>query len=1574
MKNFVHTGKQLVLIRPILLPAFALAFWFAAWPANTFFWQSSAKKSSPKSIIQQPNDAVQFVIPGNFTAPFEYLNDIPASGVDLDGNGSIDLIRACSCRNQPVISNGSNPNSGYFDDQIVVATGISGQQWRVADSDKMFLRSSLIAVPQGTLIPEIGTTGVYILKTAMRDANQAYAIVTSTAYPGEEFGPVINACYYPDPLIENLNTFYCDNEPSVSLYGSATSDFDGNIFPLTAAGESWSITRMENGQVFNTQTFSPATLGEGTYKVRFTFDIATPAHGAFNQTGCSATVEQQVIVRGTNSLSCNGTINVTLNPNTCVIPVVPTMLLSGNPITTDYYTVEVYTQAGQLIGDTITADYAGQTLLGVIIDDCTGLFCLTDIVVRDFTQPTLNVPPNLTISCTASSEPENTGFATAIDCTPVELTYQDQWSETACGNPKVRIFRTWRAVDAVGNVRTKIQTISIARGTQAELRFPEDVTFSCEDYQADPSIIDAAADKAGIPNLVDNSLCGLAYSYLDQHFDLCGNPDVSFTIRREWFVIDACGNTVFNTDGLGNDKFQFITVRDQTPPSVTAPPVVISALVSPMVNGLGYCTGSGFIPPPDVTDGCNAFTIKIYTPIGEAEYFNGTNGNAGGTIPFPGLALGVHEIIYEVTDACSNMTTTTGMLEVIDDQPPMMICDNAITFTLPSNGTARLRPNNIDEGSRDDCCVGAAKIKLVDEPDELFRDSIDFYCTNATVEVVLRVWDCAGNFNECSSLVTVEDRVPPYVVQGVPNRTVSCQSSNLAQFLNETFDAPQFADNCNFNVQFLVTENLNSCNVGTITRRWTATDNPNNVPTIVTQVITVNQVTDYDLVIPQDVALGCGEADFPNVGLSASGCDSITISVAETIEDVPGVTECYRIVRTHTITNWCEYDGTSAAFELPRGTFTPAGESYTLRSDGDFLFWQTLAGPEINIGPSTGRYTYRQIIRITDANAPEISSQTEPQIVCLPETGACTGAVTYNFTITDNCPEGVTVFHSLMLNNQTAQADVFGSLTSLGESAYRISGQYPRGQHTFIVSASDNCGNVTQVSLPFEVRDCTAPTLSCSGGTFQLNANNELTLAPADVISNTFDNCSEVTLSFAPNSSVTSLSYGCDSVGLRQVNVWATDSAGNQSTCNVEVMIADAENPCSSFWNVSGRLRTENDLGIGQADVKIDGPFSFIQTTGSDGFYSFEDIPEGMGYKVEPEKDTFHINGISTLDLILISRHVLSISFLTSPYKIIAADANRSGNVSTVDLIMIRRLILQLDTAFTLNSSWRFVPESYTFPNPANPFAQNFPESVIIEELNRDTVINFIGMKIGDVNGSNDPAALQQIEPRSDRSLILGAPDARLEAGKIYTLPIATTQTDALGFQGELSFDPEVLEFVELKPDGSMRAANFGFAKAEAGLIGMSWDQFGADIAPSAELVFRAKAPTTWQSAIRVKPEGLRPESYFITDGGNIAVGGLVLEFDPLPDAGAFELLGCYPNPLQSFGDIRFRTSAEAQVQLAVYDMTGRLVLERSGNFSQGLHSFRIEQKDLPGQGLYFYEISNGEVRMADKLIMNGRN
>ena len=127
--------------------------------------------------------------------------------------------------------------------------------------------------------------------------------------------------------------------------------------------------------------------------------------------------------------------------------------------------------------------------------------------------------------------------------------------------------------------------------------------------------------------------------------------------------------------------------------------------------------------------------------------------------------------------------------------------------------------------------------------------------------------------------------------------------------------------------------------------------------------------------------------------------------------------------------------------------------------------------------------------------------------------------------------------------------------------------------------------------------------------------------------------------------------------------------------------------------------------------------------------YYVQGIPsEQSGYRVKPQKVDGIMNGISTLDIIGIQKHLLGLQKFTSAYKVIAADINNSNSISALDIIALRKMILNTDSEMPNgNSSWRFVDAKYEFEDIYNPWG--FPEEIAVELGEENLENDFIGIK-----------------------------------------------------------------------------------------------------------------------------------------------------------------------------------------------------------------------------------------------------
>jgi len=215
------------------------------------------------------------------------------------------------------------------------------------------------------------------------------------------------------------------------------------------------------------------------------------------------------------------------------------------------------------------------------------------------------------------------------------------------------------------------------------------------------------------------------------------------------------------------------------------------------------------------------------------------------------------------------------------------------------------------------------------------------------------------------------------------------------------------------------------------------------------------------------------------------------------------------------------------------------------------------------------------------------------------------------------------------------------------------------------------------------------------------------------------------------------IDLACPESSTLHVEMQMSDCFGHYNVCTAIVNIQTPANACPTFSSLSGLVTTATMEPIPGVKCVLTGGLQSEILSSTDGSFEFTDLPGNQSYFLHAEKDGSHVNGVSIFDLVLISRHILGVEPLDSPYKIIAADVNRSGTVTTLDLVLIRRVILGADQGFSQTGAWRFIPADYVFPIPEDPFANGgFPETFNFAELKRDTLVHFIGIKSGDVNGT----------------------------------------------------------------------------------------------------------------------------------------------------------------------------------------------------------------------------------------------
>jgi len=335
----------------------------------------------------------------------------------------------------------------------------------------------------------------------------------------------------------------------------------------------------------------------------------------------------------------------------------------------------------------------------------------------------------------------------------------------------------------------------------------------------------------------------------------------------------------------------------------------------------------------------------------------------------------------------------------------------------------------------------------------------------------------------------------------------------------------------------------------------------------------------------------------------------------------------------------------------------------------------------------------------------------------------------------------------------------------------------------------------------------------------------------------------------------------------------------------------------------------------------------------------------------------------------LISKHILNVDPLDSPYQRLAADVNNSETITTLDMIQVRKLILNITSAFTNNTSWRFIPANYVFPNELNPWQETFPELININNLTEVLVnADFIGVKTGDVNGNAQANALAGDDRTLNGTFNLQAEDIDMKVGNTYT--VAFTGEDLAhvqGFQGTLQFSGMELINIEY---GAATSENFGLRYANQGILTTSWNQSGNKAGEDEvlfSLVLRASEDARLSELLQVNSRYTTAEAYregTLTDFG--------ISFSATAHGqGEFVLYQNVPNPFTEGTMIGFDLPAAATATITIRDAKGALIRVIEGDYSAGYQTVQVTKQMINSTtGVLTYTVEAGDYRATKQMIV----
>ncbi|MBK7359882.1 MAG: hypothetical protein IPI45_02615 [Saprospiraceae bacterium] len=557
------------------------------------------------------------------------------------------------------------------------------------------------------------------------------------------------------------------------------------------------------------------------------------------------------------------------------------------------------------------------------------------------------------------------------------------------------------------------------------------------------------------------------------------------------------------------------------------------------------------------------------------------------------------------------------------------------------------------------------------------------------------------------SLTTVSQTFADFSLVCPPDVTVSCREDYLhdlnvyGKAYTDYNGIIQFQHDCKTTIE------IDDCGKGTIKRVW-GVENPENWKWLsCTQVITISNATGFgyaDITWPQSLIIrACNpqnelknlQAPYDKPSWERPKCSKPMVSYKDTRFRVDE--GCEKIVREWKILDWCQYD-------------------------------------PINY-PGRGVFSYTQVIKLI--SVPDtLALLCEKDTVVLNNRTCDTLYVKLDSAIfQSSCP----VYHKIYNTSKYAI-----------NSGADASGYYPNGITKFFYIAEYACGTEIKCEVTVDVRNKILPTPYCLTGVIltlmpvDQNQDGTIDEGMIDVWASDLDKGSwhscpgqKLNFSFSKDGSDRSRTYTCKDVGIQDVEIWVTDTLGNQDVCKTSIEIQN-NNPAipNCDGNLTGGKRSlkgqvlfYNTPSPGLLQLKLIDNQQIRETmlhANNQYQYAFDDLNSKMDYTLILNCMSKDEQAIDYNDLNYLRKIINGQIIPTSPYAYFAADINSDQEINQLDYNLLRRVINARNSQLIPNI-WKYISSDYVFKNSSNPLAEihdfKIPIDVHHHDLEKQAIV-----------------------------------------------------------------------------------------------------------------------------------------------------------------------------------------------------------------------------------------------------------
>lgn len=731
------------------------------------------------------------------------------------------------------------------------------------------------------------------------------------------------------------------------------------------------------------------------------------------------------------------------------------------------------------------------------------------------------------------------------------------------------------------------------------------VTLTATDVVEQTSI--ATATVTVVDNLAPTAVAKDITVQLDENGQAAITPEdvdagstdncaVSLDVSPNVFSCEHVGSpvsvTLIATDPSGNTSAAeaLVTVLDTIAPTAASQDIIVQ------LDANGVASISGADVDAGSSDNC-AVNLSVFP-----DTFTCDDIVVGGEEKENGY--GSVTVTLTVTDPSGNTNTAEAHVTVVDALAPTVLAKD-ITIQLDANGQASIAPEDVDNGSSDNCSIALSVY-----PDTFTCADVQF-----PVAVTLTGYDPSGNSDTTQAMVTVVDNIPPAAL--ARDVTVQLDENGQGRIVPDDVDAGS-TDNCSVSLE--VFPNTFSCDDVGISERdkgqvlvtLTATDPSGNTdtasaivtvldtiaPTAVAQDITVElDGNGQATIIAEDVDAGSSDncEVFLSVFPDTFTCDDVFVQ-GERKENGYG-----SVLVTLAALDPAGNVDTAEAYVTVMDTLSPTVLAKDITVELDANGQASITPDDVDNGSSdncaVSLFVYPDMFSCADLQAPITVTLTgydpsgnsnSAQALVTVVDNIAPAALAQDITVQlDENGQGAIVPGDVdagSTDNCSVVLDVFPNTFSCDDAG--PGGEF-KGQVLVTLTATDPSGNTDTASATVTVLDTIAPTAIAQNITVQLDENGQASITGEDVDAGSFDNCA-VLLSVFPDT------FTCadaiilekeNGYGIVAVTLTATDPSGNTDTTEAYVTVMDTLAPTVLAKDITVQLDAGGEASITADDV-----------------------------------------------------------------------------------------------------------------------------------------------------------------------------------------------------------------------------------------------------------------------------------------------------------------------------------------------------------------------------------------------------